>query len=235
MNYSYRFLILLLLSAPLVEANDPFEDINRKVWVFNEFLDDNIAKPTAEIYTTIAPNFVEVGISNFFRNINELDNTANQLLQGHPILAINDFSRFLINSTIGLGGFFDVGTSLGLERHDEDFGQTLGAWGVSSGPFLMIPIYGPSTPRGLAGRSVSSVLGGTFAIEETDVRLGITALDALETRARYLEVETLIIGDRYSFIRDSYMQYQEFESSNGVDQVDDFVDDMDDFLLEEDL
>ena len=227
--------MLLLLSAPLVEANDPFEDINRKVWVFNEFLDDNIAKPTAEIYTTIAPNFVEVGISNFFRNINELDNTANQLLQGHPLLAINDFSRFLINSTIGLGGFIDVGTSLGLERHDEDFGQTLGAWGVSSGPFLMIPIYGPSTPRGLAGRSVSSVLGGTFAIEETDVRLGITALDALETRARYLEVETLIIGDRYSFIRDSYMQYQEFESSNGVDQVDDFVDDMDDFLLEEDL
>tara|TARA_B110000014_G_scaffold45110_1_gene29874 strand:- start:215 stop:916 length:702 start_codon:yes stop_codon:yes gene_type:complete len=232
-NYSYRFLILLLLSAPLVEANDPFEDINRKVWVFNEFLDDNIAKPTAEIYTTIAPNFVEVGISNFFRNINELDNTANQLLQGHPILAINDFSRFLINSTIGLGGFFDVGTSLGLERHDEDFGQTLGAWGVSSGPFLMIPIYGPSTPRGLAGRSVSSVLGGTFAIEETDVRLGITALDALETRARYLEVETLIIGDRYSFIRDSYMQYQEFESSNGINQEDDFVDDMDDFLLED--
>jgi len=227
--------MLLMLSIPMVEANDPFEDINRKVWAFNEFLDDNLAKPTAEIYTSIAPNFVEVGMSNFFRNLNELDNTANQLLQGHPMLAINDFTRFLINTTIGLGGFIDVGSMLGLERHDEDFGQTLGAWGVSSGPFLMLPIYGPSTPRSLAGRSVSSVLGGTFAIEETDVRLGITALDALETRARYLEVETLIIGDRYSFIRDSYMQYQEFESSNGVDQVDDFVDDMDDFLLEEDL
>lgn len=235
MNYSYRFLLLLLVSASLVEANDPFEDINRKVWAFNEFLDDNFAKPTAEIYTTIAPNFVEVGMSNFFRNINELDNTANQLLQGHPILAINDFSRFLINTTIGLGGFIDIASGLGLERHDEDFGQTLGYWGVSPGPFLMIPIYGPSTPRSLAGRSVSSVLGGTFAIEETDVRLGITALDALETRARYLEVETLIIGDRYSFIRDSYMQYQEFESSNGVNQVDDFVDDMDDFLLDEEL
>ena len=235
MNYSYRFLILLLVSASLVEANDPFEDINRKVGAFNEFLDDNFAKPTAEIYTTIAPNFVEVGMSNFFRNINELDNTANQLLQGHPILAINDFSRFLINTTIGLGGFIDIASGLGLERHDEDFGQTLGYWGVSSGPFLMIPIYGPSTPRSLAGRSVSSVLGGTFAIEETDVRLGITALDALETRARYLEVETLIIGDRYSFIRDSYLQYQEFESSNGVNQVDDFVDDMDDFLLDEEL
>ncbi|MDO7702372.1 MAG: VacJ family lipoprotein, partial [SAR86 cluster bacterium] len=115
MNYSYRFLILLMLSTPIVEANDPFEDINRKVWAFNEFLDDNLAKPTAEIYTSIAPNFVEAGMSNFFRNLNELDNTANQLLQGHPMLAINDFTRFLINTTIGLGGFIDVGSRLGLE------------------------------------------------------------------------------------------------------------------------
>jgi len=222
-----------LLSASIAEANDPFEDINRKVWAFNEFLDNNLAKPTAEIYTSLAPNFVEVGMSNFFRNINELDNTANQLLQGHPVLALNDFTRFLINSTIGIGGFIDVGSRIGLQRHDEDFGQTLGAWGVSTGPFLMLPLYGPTTPRGLAGKSVSSVLGGTFAIEEDDVKLGITALDALETRARYLEVEPLIIGDRYSFIRDSYLQYQEFEASNGLNQEDDFVDDMDDFLLEE--
>jgi len=222
-----------LLSASIAEANDPFEDINRKVWAFNEFLDNNLAKPTAEIYTSLAPNFVEVGMSNFFRNINELDNTANQLLQGHPVLALNDFTRFLINSTIGIGGFIDVGSRIGLQRHDEDFGQTLGAWGVSTGPFLMLPLYGPTTPRGLAGKSVSSVLGGTFAIEEDDVKLGITALDALETRARYLEIEPLIIGDRYSFIRDSYLQYQEFEASNGLNQEDDFVDDMDDFLLEE--
>lgn len=222
-----------MLSASIAEANDPFEDINRKVWAFNEFLDNNLAKPTAEIYTSLAPNFVEVGMSNFFRNINELDNTANQLLQGHPVLALNDFTRFLINSTIGLGGFIDVGTRIGLQRHDEDFGQTLGAWGVSTGPFLMLPLYGPTTPRGLAGKSVSSVLGGTFAIEEDDVKLGITALDALETRARYLEVEPLIIGDRYSFIRDSYLQYQDFEANNGLNQEDDFVDDMDDFFLEE--
>jgi phospholipid-binding lipoprotein MlaA len=233
LNYLSKFFFLILLSASIAEANDPFEDINRKVWAFNEFLDNNLAKPTAEIYTSLAPNFVEVGMSNFFRNINELDNTANQLLQGHPVLALNDFTRFLINSTIGIAGFVDVGSKIGLERHDEDFGQTLGAWGVSTGPFLMLPIYGPTTPRGLAGKSVSSVLGGTFAIEEDDVKLGITALDALETRARYLEVEPLIIGDRYSFIRDSYLQYQEFESSNGVNQEDDFVDDMDDFLLEE--
>ena len=224
--------LLILLSNFILANDDPFEEYNRKVWVFNEFLDDNFAKPTAEVYTSITPDFIEVGITNFFRNLNELDNTANQLLQGRPLLAINDFSRFIINSTIGLGGFIDVGSKFGLERHDEDFGQTLGTWGVGSGPFLMIPIYGPSTPRGLAGRGVSSVLSGTFAIEETDVRIGLTALDALETRARYLEVETLIIGDRYSFIRDSYMQYQAFESSNGEDQPDNFVDDMDDFLLD---
>ena len=224
--------LLLLLSNFILANDDPFEKYNRKVWAFNEFLDDNFARPTAEVYTSITPDFIEVGITNFFRNLNELDNTANQLLQGRPLLAINDFSRFIINSTIGLGGFIDVGSKFGLERHDEDFGQTLGTWGVGSGPFLMIPIYGPSSPRGLAGRSVSSVLSGTFAIEETDVRIGLTALDALETRARYLEVETLIIGDRYSFIRDSYMQYQAFESSNGEDQPDDFVDDMDDFLLD---
>ena len=226
------FFLLLFLSNIAVGEDDPFEEYNRKVWAFNEFLDDNFAKPTAEIYTSFTPDFIEVGITNFFRNLNELDNAANQLLQGKPLLAMNDFSRFLINSTIGLGGFIDVGSRFGLERHDEDFGQTLGVWGVGSGPFLMIPLYGPSTPRGLAGRSVSSVLSGTFAIEETDVRIGITALDALETRARYLEVETLIIGDRYSFIRDSYMQYQEFESSDGENQTDDFIEDMDDFLLD---
>ena len=224
--------LIFFLSLNLIANDDPFEDFNRKIWTFNEFLDDNFAKPAAEIYTSVTPNFIEIGMTNFFRNINELDNTANQLLQGQPGFAANDFGRFLINTSIGLLGFIDVASKMGLERHDEDFGQTLGYWGVSKGPFLMIPLYGPSTPRSLAGRSVSSVLTGTFAIEETDVRIGITALDALETRARYLEVETLIVGDRYSFIRDSYMQYLDFESSNGEDQVDDFVDDMDDFLLD---
>jgi len=232
LRYFYACVTVMFINLNVEATQDPFEDINRKIWTFNEYLDDNIAKPTAEIYTSITPDFIEIGITNFFRNINELDNTANQLLQGKPVYAMNDFARFIINTSVGILGFIDIASKLGLERHDEDFGQTLGAWGVSKGPFLMIPLYGPSTPRSLAGRSVSSVLTGTFAIEETDVRIGITALDALETRARYLEVETLIVGDRYSFIRDSYMQYLDFESSDGQDQADDFVDDMDDFLLD---
>tara|TARA_E500000178_G_scaffold53357_1_gene49399 strand:+ start:726 stop:1433 length:708 start_codon:yes stop_codon:yes gene_type:complete len=231
-RFLYFSAALVFFSLNISATQDPFEDLNRKIWAFNESLDDNFAKPTAEIYTNITPDFIEIGITNFFRNINELDNTANQLLQGKPMYAMNDFARFIINTSVGVLGFIDVASKMGLERHDEDFGQTLGFWGVSKGPFLMIPLYGPSTPRSLAGRSVSSVLSGTFAIEETDVRIGVTALDALETRARYLEVETLIVGDRYSFIRDSYMQYLDFESSDGEDQSDDFVDDMDDFLLE---
>ena len=229
---SFIFTIFICSSFVIAEdINDPFEDLNRLSFEFNESLDANFLKPIAETYSK-SPRLLKKGVTNFFDNLEEVDTTVNQLLQGKIGYAVNDLTRFVLNSTIGLGGFIDVGSKFGLERHDEDFGQTLGAWGVSSGPFLMIPIYGPSTPRGLAGRSVSSVLSGTFAIEETDVRIGITALDALETRARYLEVETLIIGDRYTFIRDSYMQYQEFESSNGENQTDDFVDDMDDFLLD---
>ena len=189
-------LSLFLISCLSLTANDdPFEEINRSIWNINEALDDNFAKPVAEAYDSITPTFVQTGITNFFRNINEVDNTINQLLQGKPVLAINDFTRFLINSTIGLAGLIDVASSMGLERHREDFGQTLGMWGFSQGPYLMLPILGPSTPRDLMSRPITSFLSGTFAIDDTEVRLGLTALDALETRARLLDVETLIIGE----------------------------------------
>ena len=236
-----RLILVILLSFSCfaedqatteVKNDDPFEGINRLVFDISDTLDENLLRPTAEVYSDYTPLFIKDSVTNFFNNISEIDTIINQLLQGKPGLAVQDSLRFMINTTAGFGGIIDVASRMGLERHDEDFGQTLGAWGVSKGPFLMIPLYGPSTPRSLAGRSVSSVLTGTFAIEETDVRIGITALDALETRARYLEVETLIVGDRYSFIRDSYMQYLDFESTDGEDQSDDFVDDMDDFLLD---
>ena len=219
-------------TTDMYTKNDSLEPANRVFFDVNETIDQALIKPIAEIYVDVTPNFIRTGITNFFENLAYLNVILNDLLQGKINQGVSDVVRFVANSTMGIGGLFDVATPMGLPENNEDFGQTLGAWGVNSGPFLMIPIYGPSTPRSLAGRSVSSVLSGTFAIEETDMRLGITALDALETRARYLEVETLIIGDRYSFIRDSYMQYQEFESSNGLNQVDDFVDDMDDFFLD---
>ena len=225
--------LFLMICFSLAANDDPFEDINRGIWNFNEALDDNFAKPVAEAYDTITTTFVQAGITNFFRNINEVDNTINQLLQGKPVLAINDFTRFLINSTIGLAGLIDVASSIGLERHREDFGQTLGKWGVSQGPYLMLPILGPSTPRDLMSRPITSFLSGTFAIDDTDVRLGLTSLDALETRARLLDVETLIVGDKYTFVRDSYLQASEFEAKDGAIEEDAFLEDMDDFFIDD--
>ena len=150
-----------------------------------------------------------------------------------PVAACSDFSRFVINTSLGLFGLFDLASHLGLEEHDEDFGQTLGVWGIPDGPFLMLPIYGPSSPRDIVGRPISGILSGTFSIEESDVRFAITGLDALETRARLLDVESLIVGDRYTFIRDSYLQYNEFEVQDGEEIEDDFTNDMDDFLLDD--
>ena len=155
--------LFLITCLSLTANDDPFEEINRSIWNINEALDDNFAKPVAEVYDSITPTFVQTGITNFFRNINEVDNTINQLLQGKPVLAINDFTRFLINSTIGLAGLIDVASSIGLERHREDFGQTLGMWGFSQGPYLILPILGPSTPRDLMSRPITSFLSGTFA------------------------------------------------------------------------
>jgi len=234
MLYKKILPILFLITCLSLTANDdPLEEINRDIWNFNEALDENFAKPVAEAYDFIAPTFVQTGITNFFRNITEVDNTVNQLLQGKPVLAINDLTRFFINSTIGLAGLIDVASSIGLERHREDFGQTLGKWGVPQGPYLMLPIFGPSTPRDFVSRPITSFLSGTFAIDDSEVRIGLTALDALETRDRLLDVESLIIGDKYTFIRDSYLQAAEFEAMDGVIEEDAFLDDMDDFFIDD--
>ena len=156
---------LIILISPLLisadEVNDPFEEINRKTYEFNESLDKNILKPVAEVYSNFPPK-VKKGVTNFFNNLEEVDTFINQLLQGKPKESINDLSRFVINTTIGIGGIFDVASKMGLERHEEDFGQTLAVWGVSEGPYIMLPFLGPSTLRDTLSRPVSSFLSVTF-------------------------------------------------------------------------
>ena len=230
----HKVLLKILFLIPVIGyANDPFEEINREVWTFNEGVDNRIARPVAELYDGVVPVPIQSSITNFFSNLDEIDNSINQILQGKPIAAANDLGRFIINTSFGILGFFDVASIIGFEEHDEDFGQTLGVWGIPSGPYLMLPFYGPSSPRDLVGRPISGFLSGTFSIEESDVRASITILDALETRARLLDVESLIIGDKYTFIRNSYLQYSEFEVLDGEEIEDDFTDDMDDFLLDD--
>lgn len=227
------FLLFLLIPAQALVANvnDPFENINRTFFNINEKVDNVALKPIALTYSK-TPEPVKHGITNFFRNLKEIDNTLNQVLQGKPKYAINDFSRFIINSTIGIGGILDPASSMGLERHDEDFGQTLGLWGVSPGPYLMIPFLGPTTTRDLLSRPISSFLEVTFHMDDSNVRISLSALDAIETRERLLDVESLLSGDKYNFVRDSYSQSREYEIKDGLNIVDEFTDDMDDFLID---
>ena len=227
------FLLFLLIPTQALVANvhDPFENINRTFFDINEKVDNVALKPIALTYSK-TPEPVKHGITNFFRNLKEIDNTLNQVLQGKPKYAINDFSRFIINSTIGIGGILDPASSMGLERHDEDFGQTLGLWGVSPGPYLMIPFLGPTTTRDLLSRPISSFLEVTFHMDDSNVRISLSALDAIETRERLLDVESLLSGDKYNFVRDSYSQSREYEIKDGLNIVDEFTDDMDDFLID---
>ena len=227
-----KLLLVLLFSFPLFakEINDPFEDLNRDIFVFNEKLDEKILKPTALVYRKVTPQFARTGVTNFFNNLEEIDTTINQVLQGEIKYAFNDAGRFVINTTIGLFGLIDIASKMGLERHEEDFGQTLGVWGISSGPYIMLPFLGPSNPRDLLSRPISSFLSGTFAMEDNDVKFTLVGIDALETRERLLDAETLIIGDKYMFVKDAYVQSREYEIKNGSTEDDVFLDDMDDIF-----
>ena len=228
----HRFLLILLLSFPIFgeEINDPFEDLNRDIFIFNEKLDEKLLKPAALTYRKVTPQFARTGVTNFFNNLEEIDTTINQVLQGEIKYAFNDAGRFVINSTIGLLGLIDVASKMGLEKHEEDFGQTLGVWGFDSGPYIMIPFLGPSNPRDLLSRPISSFLSGTFAMEDNDVKITLLGIDALETRERLLDAETLIIGDKYIFVKDAYIQSREYEINNGSTEDDEFLDDMEDIF-----
>ena len=236
-NYRNNLLIIISILSLSThafgdEVNDPFENLNRKTFEFNENMDEKILKPIAEAYSELPPK-IKLGFSNFFNNLEEVDTFVNQLLQGKPKESINDFTRFIINTTIGLGGFIDVASKVGLERHEEDFGQTLAVWGVGQGPYIMLPILGPSTLRDTLSRPVSSFLSVTFHMTETDVNLALKGMDAIETREKLLDVEALLSGDKYAFVKDAYIQSMYYEIKDGEDVEDDFINDMDDFLIDE--
>ena len=232
MKFFYLLIfIFFIYDISANEINDPYENLNRKTFQFNENLDEKIAKPIAEIYSKFPPP-IKSGVTNFFNNLEEVDTFINQLLQGKPKKSLNDLTRFIINSTIGLAGFIDVASKIGLERHEEDFGQTLGVWGVGQGPYIMLPVLGPSTLRDTLSRPVSSFLSVTFHMTEADVNIALKSIDAIETRERLLEVESLLSGDKYSFVKDAYIQSINYEVKDGIDVVDEFIDDMDDFLID---
>lgn len=218
-------------SAQSVGQDDPLYGINSAVFVFNETLDEVIAKPVATGYQAVVPARAQLGVGNFFSNIGELQNVLNDILQGKFGQALNDSGRFLINSTVGMVGVFDVATRMGLAQSDgEDFGQTLAMWGVPEGPYLVLPLFGPSTLRDAPSRFVDRFAGLSYHLDDVAARNALLGLSLVDTRAGLLGADAAFSGDRYILFKEVYLQRRDYLINDGVIE-DDFGDfgDFDEF------
>jgi len=212
---------MMPLAANAATEDDPWEGFNRVVFKFNDTLDIYALKPIAQGYQFITPQFLEDGIHNMYRNVGDVRNLANNVLQVKPHAAGVDTARLLMNTIVGVGGFFDVGTKMGLQRNDEDFGQTLGYWGLSSGPYLVLPLLGPSTVRDALGIYPDSYAEPYRYMHDVSARNTVAGMKIIDARANLLSAEKLITGDKYIFIRNAYLQSREFKVKDGQ-VVDDF-------------
>lgn len=204
-------LALALLQGCAVGPNprDPFEPFNRSVTRFNDGLDEAIVKPVAQAYQNTVPSPVRTGVNNFFGNLSDVWSFVNNVLQAKPQEAVDSFMRVSVNTLIGLGGVLDWATPMGIERHSEDFGKTLGRWGVATGPYLVLPVLGPSTVRDAAARVVDAQGDLVMQVNNVPVRNSLYVLRAVDLRAGLLragEVLDQAALDKYSFTRDAYLQ-----------------------------
>jgi phospholipid-binding lipoprotein MlaA len=229
MNIStITILFLIIFSTTIFSTEvDPFQEINEKTHNFNLVLDKQLATPVARIYKKVTPDLVERSITNFTHNIEDLSIAINNILQGKINNGISDLLRFTINSSLGVLGFFDVASNLGFEKHDEDFGQTLATWGMGAGPYIVLPGLGPSNLRDTLSMLPDAFLTPLYVIDHDRTSYSLTAIDIVETRARYLGLESVVIGDDYLFYRDAYLQSREFDILDG--EVSEEFDEFDDF------
>jgi phospholipid-binding lipoprotein MlaA len=207
---SFCALFLVGCASTNAPKADPWEGMNRATFAFNDGVDRAVLTPVAKGYQTVTPKFVQSGISNLFANVGDLGNGLNNLLQGKPGDAISDLGRLLVNSTLGILGLWDVATPMGLEKHNEDFGQTLGKWGVGSGPYVVLPFLGPRTLRDSAALYADSQSTGYGRfIDHSRTSLSVRALDIVQIRADLLATTKTLDEaslDKYQFIRDAYLQ-----------------------------
>lgn len=205
-------------SGPNANPRDPFEPFNRKMLEFNEAVDSVALKPAAIAYRNAVPPLVRTGVSNFFGNMRDLWSGVNSLLQFKFHNAAENILRFEVNTVFGLGGLLDIASEMNIERHTEDFGQTLGRWGVPAGPYLMLPIFGPSTVRDALALPVDRRADPLGTVEGWDARWSLYVLRAVDTRANLLRV-TSVLGeaalDKYSFTRDAHLQRRRAEILEG--------------------
>lgn len=218
-----------LRTAP---QTDPWEPLNRPIYAVNDTLDRYTLKPIARGYKTVVPAFMRTGVSNFTNNLSAPASALNTLLQGRPVGALSELARFIVNTSIGIGGLVDIATAGGLERHDEDFGQTLAVWGVPDGPFVMIPFLGPSSMRDALALPVDWVANAQFWIEDSSLRDKVNGVRLLDRRYRLLAAERLLEGsaDPYVTLRESYLQNRRFKIHDGDPPTDeDPYEDFEDF------
>jgi phospholipid-binding lipoprotein MlaA len=192
-------------------VKDPFEQINRKIFNFNKKLDQYVLLPVARSYKKVVPDPVRHGVTNFFVNLTMPWTAVNNLLQGHPGTSVESLSRFVINTSTTLG-FYDTATYLGIERSDQDFGLTLGKWGIGSGPYVMLPLLGPSTVRDTLARAVDQFGVPMNYINNTWESVGLTGIKFVDIRARLIGLESFVQGDQYTLLRDVYLQKRQFQS-----------------------
>lgn len=195
--------------ATSVARKDPIEGFNRAVFAFNDSLDALVIRPVAKGYEFVLPDMVRTGVSNFFGNVADVFIAVNNLLQGKPAEAASDAGRFLVNSTIGILGLFDVASDMGLEKHDEDFGQTFGNWGAEPGPYLVVPVFGPRDVRDAFGLAFDLATDPIANIDQVAPRNALTALRLVSDRAALLPADKIIEEaalDKYAYLRDAYLQ-----------------------------
>jgi phospholipid-binding lipoprotein MlaA len=221
-------LAMATLSLPgyAQEKADPWQGFNRAMFAFNDVTDRFLFRPLAKGYVFVTPGFVRKGVDNVIDNVMEVPNVLNDVLQGKGKQAANDTGRFLVNSTVGLAGLFDVAQHMGMKASDgEDFGQTLAVWGVDQGPYIVLPFLGPSTLRDGLATPVNVYSDPRTYIDHIPTRNTVTGVSLLNTRANLLDLERHITGDRYTFIRDAYLQRRQFLINDGEVEDDFGLDD----------
>lgn len=207
--------LLLCLSFTSASADDPFEPLNRKVQRFNDVADEKVLRPIARGYDAVLPDPVQRRVNNFFGNLLDVGDLVNNFLQGKPKEGFSDLTRVIVNSTLGVGGLFDPATNMGLVDHQEDFAQTLSVWGIPRGPYVVLPLLGPSYVRDMFARGIDSSLDPLRYYHPVDHRNALFALRLINQRAALLAADSVVFGDRYIFFKDAYSQRREFLDKDG--------------------
>ena len=205
-------------SNSLSDSSDPWQAANKPIFAMNDAIDSVLFKPLAKGYNAVTPKPIQAGVTNFFSNLNEIDNAINNLFQGKPKQFATSIGRLTVNSTIGIAGIFDVASYMGLTHAPEDFGQTMGAYGAGSGPYIILPLLGSSSVRDIPGRVLSIYLNPLAWLDDVSFRNIMVGVNAVDTRSNLLAKEDIaseISKDKYSLYRDAYLEEREFQISDG--------------------